>query len=338
MKRKTVSYPSLFSQAFSGWKKDNATLWSAALAYYTVFSIGPLLLVIVGIIGLILSKTSVEKSLYSQLGGLMGNQGSEFIKTILTSTHKPATSLISTIIGFVSLLLGAAGVFSQLKQLLNHVWGVSQDSRAGIKALLFDRILNMSMVGAIAFLLLVSLIASTVVSAVATYFTKFLPFSATILEILNFAISFVVITFLFALILKVLPDVNISWRRIWPSAILTSLLFTIGKELIGLYIGHSGVASSYGAAGSLIILLLWVYYSSQIIFFGAEFSKAYVLATDKKIVPSKFAVVSRKELTQQQQENIKKKKIIVSASQGFFEGIIDRISGNKKKYHRVAHS
>lgn len=304
MKKHVALFFRLAKQSLQGCKKDNATVWCAALAYYTVFSVGPLLLLVISIIGLILNKVSVEQNIDAQIQGLLGYSGASLIISVMQHAKNQSAGVIGTVIGSITLILGAAGIFGQLQQMLNTIWGVTQKPKSGMKALIRSRILNFSMIGVIAFLLLVSLIASTAISGIGTFFSHYLPTSPLILEIFNFIISFIVITFLFGLILKVLPDVQIKWRNVWTGAIITSLLFTIGKAVIGIYIGHSGIASEYGAAASIVVLLIWVYYSSQILFLGAEFTKAYTINRGDTIIPSEYSVLANTSIIPKMHRNI----------------------------------
>lgn len=285
------SFLPILKDAYAGWKKDNATVWSAALAYYTIFSLAPLLLLLLSIAGLVFTQTTVEKDVSTQIVGLLGKQGASLILTILTHAKKPSSGIIGTVISTITLLLGALGVFGQLQQMLNTIWHVEQKPTAGIKGLIRSRIWNASMVGVIAFLLIVSLGASTATAAIGTFLTHGLLVSPILLEIINAVISFLLITLLFALMFKVLPDIIIRWKYVWIGSLITSFLFTLGKEGIGIYIGHSGIASEYGAAGSLIVLLLWVYYATQIVFFGSEVTKSVLLYSGDHIVPNQYTTV-----------------------------------------------
>jgi membrane protein len=289
MKSSRMSPKRLFLDTYAAWKRDNANVWSASLAYFTVFSVGPLLLISISVIGLVLSKTSAEKVIFEQLTELLGTKGADFIQTVTEHTKKPVSGTIGAITGCIALIMGAAGVFSQMQQMLNTVWGVTTKPKTGILSFVRSRLLNFSMVGVIIFLLLVSLLASTAIAGIGTYLEAALPLSPIFLETINFIVSLAVITILFGIILKVLPDVKLDWRDVWPGAVITAVLFTVGKALIGIYIGRSGISSQYGAAASLVILLVWVYYAAQILFFGAEFTKVYTLARGKKPQPNEFS-------------------------------------------------
>lgn len=306
---------SLFKEAFGGWKNDKATVWSASLAYYTVFSIGPLLLVTISILGFIFAKSDIEKIITGQLSDLIGTRGAKFFESVANQTQKPSSSVIGTVIGTITLVLGATGVFGQLKQMLNYIWGVKTKPRAGLWGLVRDRLLNFSMLGAILFIIIVSLIASTVISSLSPLLNSLLPFSPVLIEIINFLMSLLVLTVLFQFIFKILPDAQTKWSHVLPGAVITSILFTIGKTVLGIYIGRTGVVSAYGAAGSLIALLVWVYYSTQILFFGAELSKAYTLQKTGKIVPGKFGVLDddqamKNSLSKKRDKEIKAKRAI----------------------------
>lgn len=281
----------LFKDTFDSWNKDHAQRLGAALAYYTMFSLGPLLIIVIAIAGLVFGPAAARNQIVGQVQGLVGPQGAEFIQSAIQGANRPSASIIATIIGIVTLLLGALGVFGQLQDALNAIWGVTPKPNRGlIRGIIQDRLLSFTMVLGTGFLLLVSLVLSTVLTAAVKYFGELIPFSATVLEGINFFVSFVVITLLFAFIFKYLPDAEVTWKDVWIAALFTSLLFVIGKFLLGLYLGNSTIGSTYGAAGSVIVVLVWIYYSAQILFFGAEFSKVFALRYGKGIVPAPNAV------------------------------------------------
>jgi membrane protein len=289
--QKTKQFYSLLKAAAADWSRDRAPRLGAALAYYTVFSIVPLLIVIIGIIGLVFGQEAAQSAIMSQISAFMGEQSSAAIKDMISRADKPSTGLISTIIATVTLLTGAAGFFSQLKDALNTVWGVEPKAGRGIWGFLKDNLLSFVTLLGTAFLLLVSLVITTALAAFGKWFGSLLPLPEVVLETFNLALSFAVITGLFALIYKVLPDARIAWRDVWVGAALTSALFTIGKFAIGLYLGKSNVASSYGAAGSLVLVLVWVYYSAQILLYGAEFTQVYANWMGQRIHPTEEATV-----------------------------------------------
>ncbi len=332
MKITFLTLVSLIKKTFQGWQQDNASVWCAALAYYTVFSFGPLLLVVISILGLVYSRANLEENITIQMQALLGREGASLLQTVMHHTKKPTTSMIGTVIGAMTLVLGAAGVFGQLQQMLNNIWGVTQKPKSGIAAFIRSRLLNFTMIGVVAFLLLVSLVASTIIVALSKFLNTILPFSPMLLEIFDFLFSFFLTTLLFAFILKVLPDVQIKWRNVWSGAILTSLLFTIGKFLISVYIGHSGIASEFGAAASLIVLLLWVYYASNILFLGVEFTKQVTLLLDKEIVPSEFSELANQQaLPEKTSKKQEREDAVIKVAKGFTKGFVDELAEHPVK-------
>jgi membrane protein len=269
--------PALLKNTFNAWRERKATRLAAALAFYTVFSVAPLLIVGIAIAGLVFGREAAQGQIVSQISGLVGREGAEIIQTVVENARKPSASILATVIGLVTLLLGAAGVFGELQDALNTIWDVPPRPRRGIFSLLRDRFASFAMVAGTGFLLLVSLIASAGVAALGTRMGSWLPIPAFVLEGVNFGVSLVVITVLFAMIYRLLPETRVEWRDVWVGALITSLFFAAGKFLIGLYLGRSTIASAYGAAGSLVVILLWVYYSAQIMLFGAAFTRQYAL-------------------------------------------------------------
>jgi membrane protein len=280
----------LLKDTFKEWNEDKCPRLAAALAYYTAFSLAPLLIVVMSIAGFVFGEEAVRGQVQTQIQGVVGGQAAGAIQEMLANTNNhPASSILATVIGVVTLLLGAAGLFGSLQDALNTVWEVAPKPQ-GIIVMLCQRFISFTMVLGIGFVLLVSLVLSALITAVQTWVKVQVPGQATILQILNIIISFGVITLLFAAIYKVLPDVKISWKDVWVGAAVTALLFTIGKYLLGLDLGQSSVASGFGAAGSFVVLLLWIFYSSQILLFGAEFTQVYARTYGSRIVPSKNAV------------------------------------------------
>lgn len=275
----------LVMETFSEWSKDKASRLAAALSYYTVFSVAPLLVIAIAVAGLVFGKQAATDQLASQIRGLVGQEGAQMILTLLQNAGKPGSGIIAASLGLATLLLGASGVFGQLQDSLNTIWEVKPKAGRGLKGMLRDRFLSFSMVLVIGFLLLVTLVISAVLAGVGKFLSDSLPIPSSVMQSVNFAISFAVTTLLFALIFKVLPDAYVRWRDVWVGAAVTALLFSLGRFLIGLYLGRSSVSSPYGAAGSLVILLLWVYYSSQILFLGAEFTQVYANRFGEKIRP-----------------------------------------------------
>jgi membrane protein len=265
----------LLRATYAEWSRDKVPRMGAALAYYTIFSLAPLLVIAIAIAGFVFGPDAVRGRITNQIQGLVGPDSAHAVQTMIQSAHKPAHGVFATIFGIAVLLLGASGVFTEMQDALNTIWKVDTTSKTGVWNLIKGRFFSFGMVLGIGFLLLVSLLLSAALSAVATYASNFLPIPPAALHALDFSFSVLFIAGLMALIFKFLPDVRISWGDVAIGAILTSLLFTIGKFLIGLYIGHSVTMSAYGAAGSVVIILAWIYYSAQILYFGAEFTRVY---------------------------------------------------------------
>ncbi|MDB5048969.1 MAG: YihY/virulence factor BrkB family protein [Fibrobacteres bacterium] len=266
---------SLVKDAAAQWGNDKASRLAAALSYYTLFSIAPLLIIAISVAGLAFGREAASNQIFQQIRGLVGDSGAQAIQTMVQSASQKGSGIVGTLVGLATLLLGASGAFGQLQEALNTIWEVKPKPGQGVKGFLRSRFLSFSMVLVIAFMLMVSLVASAALAGLGGYLDRILPVPSWALQAINFLVSFAVTALLFALIYKVLPDVRIRWRDVWIGGAATALLFSIGRLLIGLYLGKSSVGSAYGAAGSLVIILLWVYYSSQILFFGAEFTKIY---------------------------------------------------------------
>ncbi len=253
---------------------DEALTRGAAIAFYTVTSIGPVLFIVVAIAGLVFGEDAARGAISDQLGGLMGQQGSDLLQTAIQSASQRSSGIIAAVVGIATLIITASGVFTEMQQALNVIWR-AEPRGTTMSRLIRARAVSLGLVGALGFLLLVSLVISTLLSALSDYINAYLPSGHLILQTLTFLISFSLITLLFGAIYKVLPDRNIEWHDVLIGAFVTAFLFTVGKLLISLYIGSTAIASSYGAAGSLIVVLLWIYYSTQIFLLGAEFTKVY---------------------------------------------------------------
>jgi membrane protein len=276
-------------ETFNQWIADNAPMFGAALAFYSVFSLAPLLVIVIGVAGMVFGREAVQGEVVAQFSDLLGVEGARQVETVLRNASRPEDGAVATVLGVVTLFLGATAVFNQLKIALNTIWGVQ--SRVGyLRSFFVDRLLSFAMVQCIAFLLLVSLVVSAALAAVSRHLQAYVPEMATLLLIAGFLVSLSVVTLLFAAIYKILPDARIAWADVWVGALATALLFTLGKYLIGLYLGRSTVASVYGAAGSLVVLLLWVYYSAQVFLLGAEFTQVFARRWGSRILPSRHAV------------------------------------------------
>jgi membrane protein len=287
-------YFSLLKDSGRDFVEDDCSTQAAALSYYTVFSLPPLLLLLLMLVGAIVDPREVEGAIRTQINSLMGSGAADQIRTILQVAHRPGSGgIIATVAGLVTLLLGAAGAFGQLQAALNRAWEVAPDpQQGGLKAFLVKRVFSFGMVLSVAFLLLVSLVLSAALSGFGDRLGGMLPagLSSTLLQVFNQVLSFVVITALFAAIFKVLPDATAAWRDVWVGAAVTALLFVVGKFLIGLYLGRSNPGEAFGAAGSLALILVWIYYSSMILLFGAEFTQAWAERVGRGVTPEKGAV------------------------------------------------
>lgn len=264
----------LIKESVTSFINDEALSRGAAIAFYTVTSIGPVLLIAVAIAGLAFGQDAARGAIVGQLSDLMGRQSAELLQSAIRSASTKSSGFWASALGFVTLLITASGVFGEMQSALNAIWK-AEPKGTTVSRLIRARAASLGLVAALGFLLLVSLVVSAALSALSEQINAYVPFGHVILQILNFVISLVLISILFAAIYKVLPDRKLEWRDVLVGAVATAFLFSIGKFLIGLYIGSSGVASSYGAAGALIVVLLWIYYSAQIFLLGAEFTKVY---------------------------------------------------------------
>lgn len=273
------------------WWDDRAPRMGAALAFYTTLSLSPILLIVIAVSGLVFGEQAARHEVFGQVRSMVGREGAAAVEATLAHAWSPTANIIATIVGLVTLLVAATGVFVELQDDLNIVWGVQPRPGHGLRAFLLDRLLSMAMILALGFLLLVSLVVNAGLSAMATYFTGLFPEGwAVVLQVVNLVLTFGVTFLLFALIFKFLPDVRIRWADVLVGAGITAALFMIGKYLIGVYLGTAGVGSSYGAAGSFVILLLWMYYSTQILFFGAELTQVYADRYGHGLTPSHNAI------------------------------------------------
>lgn len=261
-------------QAFQEWLDDDAITLGAALAYYSVLSLAPLLTVLLAIVSLFFGSEVSRNQLASELDSLLGRDVASAAESIIRSARAPAAGVIATFLGLVTLFFGASGVLSELKASLNKIWEVPQ-ARMGLFQLLKDRLWSFAMVLGIGFILLISLVISAAMTAVGDYFAGMLPWSAAFLMVVNSVLAFCVTMVVFAALFKFLPDAPVSWRDVWVGAFGTAVLFSIGKVALAMYLVKAGVGSAYGAAGSLVALLVWVYYAAQIFFLGAEFTQVY---------------------------------------------------------------
>ena len=277
--------------AFNGFLDDRCLKFSASLAYYTIFSLAPLLVLVMSLAGIFLGEEATRGQIFGQINGLVGNEAAKQIQDMIKNVGLSGKSSSALIIGIVTLLIGATSIFVEIQDSVNIIWRVKAKPKQGWLKLIKDRLLSSSLVVSLGFLLLVSLVVNGIVLALSDQLTRLLPgLGVYVISAINFAISTAVVTILFAVIFKVLPDAKIAWKDVRFGAIFTALLFMLGRYLIGLYIDTTGTESTYGAAGSLIVILTWIYYTAAILYFGAEFTQAYANHFGIKIEPADNAV------------------------------------------------
>lgn len=291
IKRFFVDFWTLLRDSFNAFIDDRCLKLSAALAYYTVFSLAPLMVLIISLISIFLGKEAIQGQIFSQLNGLVGNQAAAQIQDMIKNVQLSGKTNTALVIGIVTLVIGATSIFVEIQDSVNMIWRVKAKPRRGWLKLLTDRLLSSSLVVSLGFLLLVSLLINGVVLALSDVLTRFIPgLGIVLISGLNFLISTAVITALFAIIFKVLPDAKIAWKDVRWGAFFTAILFMLGRYLIGVYVETTATSSTYGAAGSLIVILLWIYYTAAILYFGAEFTQAYANHFGVRIEPADYAV------------------------------------------------
>jgi membrane protein len=277
-------------ETISDWVDDNAARLAAALAYYALLSLAPLIVITIAVVGWFVGADAARGRVAGELSAVVGGEAAQGIQAVAESAQSPAAGIVSTIVGIITLFIGASGVFGELQSSLNTVWEVAPKPGRGLMGQLRDRFLSFTMVLGVAFLLLVSLVVSSALSAAGSFMAGALPGGEAVWQVVNFVFSLAVVTGLFALIFKVVPDAKVEWRDVWLGAAVTAVLFTVGKLLLGLYLGKAAVGSSYGAAGSIIALVVWVYYAAQILLVGAEFTQVQARRRGRNIQPSDNAV------------------------------------------------
>jgi len=281
----------LFSQSFKGFIDDNAMKLSAALSYYTIFSLPPLLIIIISLIGIFFGDEAVKGQIFGQISGLVGNEAAVQIQETIKNIKLSNSNTYAAIFGGIILLIGASGVFAEIQESINYIWGIEAKPKRGMIKYLYNRLMSFSMIGSVGFLLLVSLIVNSLVDILSERLESVFPEEIVFLfYVINLLLVFGIITLLFTIIFKTLPDGKIAFRDCIIGASFTAFLFMIGKFGIGFYLGRYNIASIYGAAGSIIIILVWVYYSAIILYFGAEFTKVYASAHGQKIIPNRYSV------------------------------------------------
>lgn len=282
---------SILKQAAKEWSDDGAPQLAAALAYYTVFSIAPLLVLVIGVLSIVYGSESARQQLTEQLSGVLGQQATDFVTGMLERSSGSGKGVMATVISAITVVLGATTVFAQLQNALNRVWNVKPDpDKSGPLRILWVRLTSLGMVLVLGLLLFVSFAAQAALQAMSAQFSQSLPGLDWLWTLLTLVVTLGIITLLFAAIFKVLPDARIRWNEVWVGAVFTAVLFQLGSFAISFYIGRSGVTSTYGAAASLVVLLLWVYYSAQILMFGAEFTQVHARRSGARIEPAEHAV------------------------------------------------
>ncbi|MEO8285823.1 MAG: YihY/virulence factor BrkB family protein [Chloroflexota bacterium] len=265
----------LFKLAFKEFGDDRASTLGAALAYYAIFAIGPLLVIVIGIAGLVFGGAAASGQVADTLKGFLGPDGADTVASIIKSASSPGTGIIASLIGLLGLFFGAMAIFNQLKNALNLIWNVPKKEGGGIMTMIINNLLSFLMVLVSGLLLLLSLIANAVIASIGEFVRDTIPGGSLLLQLVNYLVSFGILTLMFAIIFRVLPDLKIPWKDVWLGAIVTSLLFVVGQVVLGIYFSFANVGSAFGAAGSLVVILVWIYYSAQILFFGAEVTQVY---------------------------------------------------------------
>lgn len=305
----------VIKEAGTGFIDDKVLKLSGSLAYLTIFSIGPLIIVVIFVADLVWGRAAIEGTIYGQLKGLLGSDASVQIQDIIKNAAVSNKGTLAAIIGIITLLFSSTAVFAEIQDSVNTIWNLKPKPKKGWLKMLMNRLLSFSVIVSLGFLLLVSLIINGLIEAMSRRLILMFPdIAVAVVYVINLAITFAVISFLFAIIFKVLPDAKIRWKDVMTGSMVTAVLFMLGKFAITFYIGSSNITTTYGAAGSLVILLLWVYYSSVILYFGAEFTKAYAAAYGGRIYPNHYAVwIKQVEVEQEggslQQKDLKKEKV-----------------------------
>lgn len=287
----------LFLHAGGLWLERNAFVHAGSLAFYTLFSLAPVVIIAVAVAGTLFGEDAARGEIVAQLGEFIGREGAREVEAVVLRSRPDVAGMVPTLLGLAALIVGATTVFAQMQISLNSIWGVvAKPEKSGILVFLKNRILSLAVVLTIGFVLLVSLMLSVALRAVIRYAEAWVPMHTAVLTGAELLLSLGIITLLFAVIFKILPDVRVAWQDVWTGAAITAGMFIVGRHLIALYLTHTAPNSAYGAAGALVLILLWVYYSSLILFFGAAFTKARTLAAGRAVVPRRMAVRFRREI------------------------------------------
>lgn len=308
MIKKVKSVWTYLKQVATEFSEDNILKYSASLAYYTVFSLAPMLIVIISLSGLIFGKVAMQGHVYSQMKELVGNDAALQIQDTIKNIHITGDNFFASAVSIIVLIIGATGIFGEVQDSLNKIWGLRIKTRRTWWKLILNRLLSFSLIVSIGFVMIVSLALNALVSAFGNYLSRYASdLSVELIQITDSVLSFIATTFLFSLMFKVLPDAKIRWKDVFIGGLITSVFFTLGKLAIGYYLGRSNLATVYGAAGSVIIIMVWVYYSSIILYLGAEFTKVYAKFHGGKIFPNEYAIWIKTEETQVANPALKKK-------------------------------
>jgi membrane protein len=301
--------------AARGWNEDNVFKHSAAVSFYTLFSLAPITIIAVGVAGIFFGKEAATKQFSEQMSQLVGKASAQVIQKAMEASALEDSGWVATAVGIGILMLGATTVFGQLQDSLNAIWGVTaKPNRRGWTVMIMQRLISFAMVLVVGFLLLSSLVLTTVLTAAVTLIQGWMPVAPWVLRGADLVVGLALITVLFALLFKVLPDVRVCWREVWRGAFVTAVLFSFGRFLIALYLGHSAISSTYGAAGSLVALLIWIYYSCAILFYGAEYIRAHRLDDGLQVEPKETAVLERREIVKERFDNESPHPVVVAGS------------------------
>ncbi|MBA2250494.1 MAG: YihY/virulence factor BrkB family protein [Chitinophagaceae bacterium] len=291
MKRHLYSLFEYLKQVFTEFVEDNILKYSASLAYYTIFSLAPLLIIIISISGILFGKDAIQGHVYSQLAGLVGSEAAIQVQEAIKNIHITGHNFFASTLSIIVLVIGATGIFGEIQDSLNKIWGLRIKTKKTWWKLILNRILSFSLILSIGFVMIVSLLLNAVIAAFGNFLSRyFSEMSIVLIQIADNFLSFIATTFLFSLLFKMLPDAKIKWKDVFVGGLITSVFFTLGKLGIGYYLGTSKLSTVYGAAGSIMILMVWVYYSSIILYMGAEFTKVYAKLYGGKILPNEYAV------------------------------------------------
>jgi membrane protein len=277
----------LLKETYSEWSNHNATVLSAALAFYAIFSSAPLLIIVMAVVGFILNKELVQAELLQELSRFAGHQNAVTLIDLTRHYFRPGTGIVASIFALSLILLGSTSVFVMLRNALNMMWGIVPHQGTSVLTILKDRLISFGIVLGVGFWIFLSILSASFLAVVNRFFTGLFPIPVILIEIGNILVFLILLSLMFALLFKFLPEVKIPWKDVWVGAVITAALFTLGKYLLGFYLAHSTVSSAYGAAGSLVVLLLWFYYSSLIVFFGAELTQVFSRRYGSRMAPSR---------------------------------------------------